>query len=511
MPTVTFVPTMLENRLLLSATPIDAALAGEAMTSDANAPQEPRSDAPAEPLRVVFVDSTVPNLQSMLQDLGTNSPDAEVFVLRSDRDGVDQITEVLQSRQDVQEVHLVSHGRREGLLLGDAWLGPNNLAAYAGQIASWRDALTHSADILFYGCDVAGTEAGQEFLESFSQLTLADVAASNDDTGHLALQANWELEYQIGDVESGVLVSQAFQQDWFHTLPGNSDPVGLPVVVGNAIEDSMLNVDTTGISDPDGMTSSSFQYQWLRGGTAISGATGSTYTLGDADVGETISVQVGFMDDLGTLENLTSASTSQVANINDEPTGGPEIIGIAAEHQTLSFDLTSLEDHDGLPSNGFIRWLRDGNPITGATDATYQLTAKDIGSQITVRITYLDNQGTIERVTSDPTATVVNTNDPPTLQDRRRSVPFGIKLFVGTRLFDRASDDPDGDPLTAVPITGPNVGHLDLNSDGSFIYTPDPEYIGVVTFEWAATDGTLTSDPAKVEIVIAPLDRTTGR
>ena len=80
----------------------------------------------------------------------------------------------------------------------------------------------------------------------------------------------------------------------------------------------MLTADTSGISDADGL--GAFSYQWLRNGGVIAGATAGTYTLGDADVGTLISVQVAYTDAQGTGEGpLTSAQTAAVASVNDAP------------------------------------------------------------------------------------------------------------------------------------------------------------------------------------------------
>ena len=70
----------------------------------------------------------------------------------------------------------------------------------------------------------------------------------------------------------------------------NDAPVGVPTITGTVTEDQILTADTSGISDADGL--GALSYQWLRGGAAIGGATASTYTLGDADVGNQISVRV---------------------------------------------------------------------------------------------------------------------------------------------------------------------------------------------------------------------------
>ncbi len=123
---------------------------------------------------------------------------------------------------------------------------------------------------------------------------------------------------------------------------------------------------------------------------AISGATASTYTLGDNDVGTKISVQVTYTDAHGTPEGpLTSAQTSDVANVNDTPSGVPTITGTATEDQTLTADTSGISDADGLGSFSY-QWLRDGSAISGATSSSYTLTDTDVGSKITVQISYTD-------------------------------------------------------------------------------------------------------------------------
>ena len=80
--------------------------------------------------------------------------------------------------------------------------------------------------------------------------------------------------------------------------PVNDAPTGIPTISGTPTEDQTLTADTSAISDADGL--GAFSYQWQRDGVAIGGATASTYTLSDADVGTQISVRVGFTDAQGT-------------------------------------------------------------------------------------------------------------------------------------------------------------------------------------------------------------------
>ena len=145
----------------------------------------------------------------------------------------------------------------------------------------------------------------------------------------------------------------------------NDAPVGLPAITGTVTEDQILTADTSGISDNDGL--GAFSYQWLRGGSVITGATAATYTLGDADVGTLISVRVSYTDGEGTSEGpLTSAQTAAVVNVNDAPVGLPAITGTVTEDQILTADTSGISDNDGLGAFSY-QWLRGGSAITGAT------------------------------------------------------------------------------------------------------------------------------------------------
>ena len=91
---------------------------------------------------------------------------------------------------------------------------------------------------------------------------------------------------------------------------GNQAPTGKPSIAGTAEPGQVLAADTSAISDPNGMIAVSFRYQWVRNDGAtdaeISGATGSTYTVVEEDVGYEIKVRVTFEDDLGYQETVTS-------------------------------------------------------------------------------------------------------------------------------------------------------------------------------------------------------------
>ena len=166
---------------------------------------------------LVVVDGGITNYEQLVSDLLSERKDGsqlEVVVLDPEGDGVAQISDLLAERQDLDALHLVSHGTDRGVKLGDTWLYPENLDDYAEVISKWEPSLTEGADLLFYGCNFAATSDGQALLASFGELTGADVAASIDDTGHALLGGDWELEYKAGSIESDVVFSPDIQSSW---------------------------------------------------------------------------------------------------------------------------------------------------------------------------------------------------------------------------------------------------------------------------------------------------------
>ena len=184
----------------------------------------------------------------------------------------------------------------------------------------------------------------------------------------------------------------------------NAVPTGRVTIAGTATEDQVLTAQTTTIADADGL--GTFSYQWLRDGSEIAGATGASYTLRQIDVDNQMSVRVSYTDQNGFLETFTSAVTSDVANVDDAPTGGVTISGTARKGQTLTAAST-VADEDGIDTQSFV-WLRNGTVIANATGASYTLTTADIGTKVAAALVYTDDYGNTARVTSAASGTVAS-------------------------------------------------------------------------------------------------------
>jgi hypothetical protein len=126
----------------------------------------------------------------------------------------------------------------------------------------------------------------------------------------------------------------------------------------------------------------SLSYQWLRNGSAISGATKSTYTLTASDSGDRVSVRVTGTKAGYTTASRTSASKAVAAGsltAKSATLSGSAKVGKKLAAQTGTWG--------PAPVKLSYQWLRDGKAIKGATKSTYLLSASDRGHRVSVRIT----------------------------------------------------------------------------------------------------------------------------
>ena len=92
-------------------------------------------------------------------------------------------------------------------------------------------------------------------------------------------------------------------------------------------------------------------------------------------------------------------------------------------------------------------------------------------------------------------------NDPPVARDDGRSGFENQPLTIPVLAND---SDPENDALTPILLVPPARGSAVLQPDNQFIYTPDLNAVGVDTFTYRVSDGSLTSGAATVSISLEP-------
>ena len=249
----------------------------------------------------------------------------------------------------------------------------------------------------------------------------------------------------------------------------DSDEV--PVIIGTPQVGETLTADVSRISGPDDFNEGTFAYVWIRidGATEtwIDGAGYSTYTLTADDKGKRIKVFAMVLMGYSFTDYEDSKRHSEPTAVVREPgqtnnpaSGQPTITGSARVGFTLAADTSGVSDDDGLDNATFsYQWLADDADISGATSSTYTLVATDGGKAVKVSVSFTDDAGYDETLTSAATAAVAGVaTDPP---------PAPTNLAVsdnGNGTLTLSWDAPDDDSVTGYQILRrrPNEGEKTL-------------------------------------------------
>ncbi len=173
------------------------------------------SSAPKE---LLVIDASVSDWQLLLEGI---APNVTVLLIEAHDDGIQKISEALQQTTEegrYAAVHIVSHGQEAQFKLGNRLVNAQTLNDSRDAFSRIGQGLLEGGDILLYGCDIASGETGLNFIQSLSNATSRDIAASSNKTGrntdannaHIS-DADWWLEQESGDVADDYTVSAAFR------------------------------------------------------------------------------------------------------------------------------------------------------------------------------------------------------------------------------------------------------------------------------------------------------------
>ena len=223
---------------------------------------------------------------------------------------------------------------------------------------------------------------------------------------------------------------------------------GGPTISGRFAVGETLTVDTTTITDAEGLTSASYGYQWMRVDTSgmatdITGATNSTYTVASGDAGNRLRVTVSFTDDASNAETRTAATSY-----------------IPFENRTLISNFGGAVGGSGVTTNGVSSAF-----TAGESGAGYRITS------VTTRLENLRRASPDTFVAGVYTANasgepvspeIVRLNNPsslPAFVDRTFTAPQSAPIDGGTR-YALVLWNPDGTSSCQISSTTASSGSL---------------------------------------------------
>ncbi|MBI9019264.1 MAG: tandem-95 repeat protein [Phycisphaerae bacterium] len=153
---------------------------------------------------VIFIDSAIQDYQNLI----TNDIDnAKVIHISPQADGIVQIAQHLKGTDNLNAIHIISHGQQGQIQLGNSNLNTRNIDDYQEILNQIGDHLKSNGDILLYGCNVGQGQTGQQFVNALADMTDADIASSEDITSNENLGGDWDLEFNVGQIEADVFAA----------------------------------------------------------------------------------------------------------------------------------------------------------------------------------------------------------------------------------------------------------------------------------------------------------------
>jgi VCBS repeat-containing protein len=290
-----------------------------------------------------------------------------------------------------------------------------------------------------------------------------------------------------------------------------------PVAVGEShvvAEDSVLTIGAPGVlsndTDSDGDVLRAVLVSGVAHGTLNLNTNGAfTYTP-SANYSGADSFTYRATD--GTLNSAVTTVSITVTAINDVPVAVNDGQYFTLEDTRLNVAATSgvlTNDTDGdgesltallidTTTNGVLTLTNNGG-------FTYLPNTNFNGTD---HFTYRVSDGVSTSALAIVTLTVQAVNDLPVAAGESYIVAEDSVLTISVPGVLSNDNDQDGDALRALLVNGVANGTLSLNTNGSFVYTPNLNYAGTDSFTYRATDGNATSSVVTVTINVTAVNDT---
>ena len=138
---------------------------------------------------IAFIDSGANLLRLEVVQL---LPNTEIVFIDSERDGIEQVTEVLATKRNIPRLQIIGsdNDNEVSLQLGLAQLNIYTLEVYLEDLLQWREALSVNSDIIISGLQGSLESLMRNFTRRLANITNADVAMFSSYFGNIAVGEN---------------------------------------------------------------------------------------------------------------------------------------------------------------------------------------------------------------------------------------------------------------------------------------------------------------------------------
>lgn len=429
---------------------------------------------------LAIFDSRVNDLPMLLAGL---RPGISAHVLDPDRDGIEQISELIRHRPTAS-MTLVAHGAPGELQLGSGKLELGNLAQYSHHLRNWFRTVDASK-LTLLACHVASGDAGLEFVEELAALTGTAVTAAAT---------------AVGNGQWPPVAAQTFRQDVLEQYKAT-----LVLTFKEDIKDGTFDggdPDSNRLFGASGVAISPDGSQLF-----VTSAIESALTVFDRDTFGNITFNQTIRDGSNIGAILGSELLAGAFGVAVSPDGGQVFVtsvgddGLTVFRRDSAGNLTeqqSLRDGRRDPNNNFVTTLAEAIDVTVSPDGSQvfvvSLTGaitifdRDGAGTLTLRQSIADGQGGANELfgasgvavspTGDQVFVTSHVDAAITVFDRDASGNLALRQTIKDgdgsvqNLFGASSVavSPDGNQVYVASATDAALTVFDRNADGTLSF-----------------------------------------
>lgn len=224
----------------------------------------------------------------------------------------------------------------------------------------------------------------------------------------------------------------------------------------------------------------------------------------DIDVTQAFSITHPVSAEFDTSLSFTGTNAISIV----DPANGLVVVNLYVDNGALHFEKTNLKIFgSGIGKDPYR--LEGSLQDVNAALSVLSYTPDNANSSDNLHITAVDVSTQLSSLTIIP-LTLGNSNPlPPVANNDSYQISEASPLSASSTDGVLANDTSSHTGLTALLVTGPaHAAQFTLNSDGSFTYTPDSDFVGSDTFTYTAVDSNLVSETATVTIQVNNVEPT---
>lgn len=165
-------------------------------------------------VNIAIVDTHIKNYELLISYI---EPNTIIETIPNNSNGIDIIINTVKKYNNINSLHILSHGFSGIAILGISKLTEESISNYS-YLNEIHTHFAQDGEILMYGCNLAAYDKGYNFINKLADVTKLTVTASTNIVGHKSLRGSWDLNYSTGNTNRSIIISEEGQNVWHDRL-----------------------------------------------------------------------------------------------------------------------------------------------------------------------------------------------------------------------------------------------------------------------------------------------------